>query len=505
VSKLKVLSIGDAGVRTGFERVAREILSHWVAQGWADVVHYGIMYEGQPDLAYPYPVYPTKKEKDLFQHEALTGWIKKHQPDAVWSLNDLWHQQIYVANKDPVAEPFIGYFPVDTPNMKWHFSLALGGMAGAVAYSEFGARETAAGVRDALDIFAAGLEARLGADYQTKRHRYLSLDVAGGIKYHFRTDRLARYQNPASIAVIPHGLDVTHFQPRDRAAARALFGIPEHAFVVLNVNTNQFRKRLDLTLRAFALLAEYAPEARLVLHCAGHTTQGWDLQQLALYLGIQDRCIFVHEHADQLTEDQLVSLYNTADVMINTAGGEGWGLTAIEGAACGIPQLVPDWSVTREMWTGHGALLPVLDWRIEPGFINTAHAIVDARSAGAILVDLWGNRDTLQTLSRAGLALVERQWTWARVAEAMFGVVEQAVAEPEPEALTFPEILERRDGVVESELKRALWWERGEPVRTTDLRRALEVKADALAGATDDDLGAVGSGVGDAGTGAEGP
>lgn len=82
------------------------------------------------------------------------------------------------------------------------------------------------------------------------------------------------------IAVVPHGVDRAAFGPRGGTpddvgprrlgARRALF--PERpelwrGFWVLNASRNQARKRLDLTLRGFALFASGAgPDVRLHVH-----------------------------------------------------------------------------------------------------------------------------------------------------------------------------------------------------------------------------------------------
>ena len=64
----------------------------------------------------------------------------------------------------------------------------------------------------------------------------------------------------------------------------------EHAFIALNANRNQRRKRVDLTLRGFALFAPGRPEARLYLHM-GMRDMGCDVRRLAVELGIRDRLL----------------------------------------------------------------------------------------------------------------------------------------------------------------------------------------------------------------------
>jgi hypothetical protein len=48
---------------------------------------------------------------------------------------------------------------------------------------------------------------------------------------------------------------------------------------VFNGNRNQFRKRIDITISAFAEFAKDKPDAMLYLHM-GTKDQGWDVMQL---------------------------------------------------------------------------------------------------------------------------------------------------------------------------------------------------------------------------------
>lgn len=477
---MKVLAVADAGARTGFERVAREVLSHLHTSGLCEVVALGINYNAEKsEIVYPYPVYPAGVEEGnngaAFGIDRLDAAIEEHQPDVVWILQDLWNIQVYVTLKRSKV-PVVAYYPVDAPNMKWHYAVGLGAVAGAATYTKFAAMESAAAMRALVDLL---IRENPGSELLTSRRRTLRIPATGGTMLEMRMDRLLRYQNLEAYTVIPHGLDTTAFEVRSKQEARQRFGIPESAFVVMNVGTNQYRKRLDVTLRAFALLAEWAPEAVLVIHCARYWTDGWDLRQLADYLGISDRCFFVHELAHELPEDDLVWLYNAADVHMNTSGGEGWGLTSVESAACGVPQMVPDWSATREIWRNSGALIPVNDWRMETKFTNTAHANCDARSAGAILVDLWLSEERRQALSEAGTKLVQSQWPWSRVAQATYDILYTALREPQAEPVSFADIIAARTGDVRSELKDALWWERGEPVTRAAIAASKEARREA--------------------------
>lgn len=396
----RVLMIADGAWPTGFERVARAVGTHLQANGF-EVVHRGLGYGSASTLRvpeYPYELKPTNTSPtDPMATLRIPEWLEEDRPDVIFMIQDLWNQMNY-AGYIPRELPSVGYFPVDTPNMKWNYALAAAALTEAVPYTQFGAREVAMGMREAVDMLLSGYKAQ-GADlYQ--RATWLTLPK-DGMELHMRVDRLAERQNPEGFTPIPHGVDHEKFAPHDKAMCREAWGFPQDAFIVLNVNTNQFRKRQDLTIRTFALMARKVPNALLVLHCMGKDRDGWDLGQLARLYGVQDKVICTHWQTPQITDEQLLLLYNAADVQINTGGGEGWGLTSVEGALCGVPQLVPDWSATREIWQGSGVLLPVADYRIEPKYINTAHALIDSHKTADLLVQLAEDPDWRHRVGQA--------------------------------------------------------------------------------------------------------
>jgi glycosyltransferase involved in cell wall biosynthesis len=365
-------------------------------------------------------------------------------------IEDSWNLTNYMVRK-PRDLPAVAYVPVDCPNIRWNHAMGLAAYAEVASYTRFGAVELASSLRDTVDIFWESH--RNTPEAQESSIGYMQYPSVDGELLDIRMDRLNRYQNPSNWNVIPHGHTPGVFEPRDRKAARAMFGFPEDAFIVLNVNANRNRKRLDLTIRAFAGLHQKRKDALLVLHAGTGDEYGWDLLQLARYYGIEGRIACVHYRAPTLTDDQLCWLYNTADVQINTSGGEGWGLTSIEGAACGIPQMTPDWSTGREIWENHGWLLKVADWRNEPRLLNTAHAAIDTQAAARDL-ELFATDEGLRsTYSQLALEQAARQVGWDDVGDAFDTLVQRALNESAPTPMGFSDVLANREAGVQSALR----------------------------------------------------
>lgn len=449
----RVLMVADGGWPTGFERVARGIGSYLQGTGQYEVIHRGIGYgPGSVNKVDPYP-YELKTVKqrpnDPLGVTELSLWLEEDKPDAILMIQDLWNITNYLGYV-PRDLPSIGYYPVDTPNVKWSYAMGAAALTDAVPYTGFGAHETALGARDLVDVILHAYEGQGVSLDQQATWMTLPKDA---MELHLRVDRLAARQNTRAYRPVAHGIDPERFGPLDKQACRKAWNFPQDAFIVLNVNTNQFRKRQDITIRAFARMAKHVPNALLVLHCmGGNDKDGWDLAQLARLYGVADKVVCTHFMYPELTDEQLCLLYNVADVQINSGGGEGWGLTSVEGALCGVPQLVPDWSATREIWSDSGVLLPVSDYRFEPKYINTAHAILDSQGVADILMSMADHPDACVDV---GLACRERALalpTWDAVGAQFAARIEASLQTSEPTPVRLRDLWAMREGQLMSEL-----------------------------------------------------
>jgi glycosyltransferase involved in cell wall biosynthesis len=84
-------------------------------------------------------------------------------------------------------------------------------------------------------------------------------------------------------------------------------------------------------IAAFPRVRETVPEARLVV--VGDGPYRGELERLARSLGVSDRVSF----RGAVSQRAKVEILNEAQVAVNTSPKEGWGLTAVEANACGLP------------------------------------------------------------------------------------------------------------------------------------------------------------------------
>jgi glycosyltransferase involved in cell wall biosynthesis len=152
--------------------------------------------------------------------------------------------------------------------------------------------------------------------------------------------------------VILHGYDSNVCKNVDRLQIRKMMNIPEDAFLYLNLNRNQPRKRYDILIMAFVELIVKYPTKPIYMLCIcdkGDKGGWWIFELFQRELQLRG-VLFEHfstrimlTSADMVFPDeQINSFYNVANVGVNSADGEGWGLCNFEQMGIGIPQVVPN-------------------------------------------------------------------------------------------------------------------------------------------------------------------
>lgn len=376
MSKQTLLWIGDAVAHTGFATVTHGVLKHLHALWNVHVL--GINYRGDPH-SYPYTIWPASRgaDEDLYGIRRLPELLRKLRPHVVCILNDPWVVSYYL----PVLQEYkkqhdirlYAYVPVDGYNVDSRFSVPLNEFDAVITYTDFG--------------------------YQQLRQ--------GG------------YTKPKH--VIPHGVELSVFHPVPQKEARSVLQLNEQWFIVGLVNRNQPRKRLDLAFDYFSQWAADKPDTvRLYYHGAVQDV-GWDIVGMAEYYGIQDRLILTSLEltaSTGLVVDKLRYVYSSFDIQISTTMGEGWGLTTMEGMACGVPQIVPEWSALAEWPRGAVRLVPCTMRLMHTGGINTVGGIVDRDMFLRALDELYYQEHIRRQLREAGLALVQQPvFRWKNIAQ----------------------------------------------------------------------------------------
>jgi D-inositol-3-phosphate glycosyltransferase len=372
--KPRLLWVGDAVCPTGFARVAHNVIPY-LQEDW-DVAVLGVNYHGDPH-PYDYPIYParTKMNEDMFGIARLPSIVEKVRPDVIFVNSDPWNAIRFIGLVDV---PVVTYMPVDAPNMREDVAQRLDDAALNICYTKFGADE----------LMRAGVDS-------------------------------------SRLAVVPHGVDQSVYCPMDKTKARRALNlhkiIPDDSYIVGNVNRNQPRKRLDLTIMCFSRWIKgfrIPDNVYLHLHC-GLKDLGWDLLQLAKYFGLEGRVIFTDQKLSEtigISEQAMPYVYNCFDVQMSTTMGEGWGLTTHEGMACGIPQIVPEWSALGEWPAGAVKYVPITSLQATAQAINTIGGVCSETAMVAALDLMYRSEDLRKEYGILALErATETRFSWASV------------------------------------------------------------------------------------------
>ncbi len=130
---------------------------------------------------------------------------------------------------------------------------------------------------------------------------------------------------------------------------------------LLHVGAMIKRKDLGTLLRAFELVAAEEPELRLVL--AGNKTRRWasDWMTVRDWLRSHPRLRRRVRILNYVPTAVLPKLYRGASAVVSTSLLEGFGLTALEGLASGVPVVATSGSAVEEIAHGIAYLSPARD------------------------------------------------------------------------------------------------------------------------------------------------
>jgi glycosyltransferase involved in cell wall biosynthesis len=213
------------------------------------------------------------------------------------------------------------------------------------------------------------------------------------------------------IRITPEAADSKYVPPSTIEAAKKLvrqLGI--NGPYVFNVGGLDVRKNLPVLIQAFAeALPHLPPGTKLVIAGAPHSknqTVFPPLEPVISSLGLQTSVVLL----GRVSEEDKLLLYQAADLYVTPSIYEGFGLTALEAMACGVPTTAANRTSLPEV-VGDGGLL------IEP----------EVRAISQSVVDVLTNADLANLLQRKALDRA-KQFSWRRTAELTIDAYREALA-----------------------------------------------------------------------------
>ena len=201
--------------------------------------------------------------------------------------------------------------------------------------------------------------------------------------------------------VVPLGLDLSEYKSLpEKGTFRFQYPEIKENKIILFFGRLNFKKGLDILVRAFARVARERNDVHLVL--AGPDNEGFgDKVQTWLYEeGVLDHATFT----GMLTGKDKLAVLRDADIFVLPSYSENFGISVVEAMACGVPVVISDkvniWREVAE--SGAGSV-----------------ATCDANRFTEIMLELIDNPQTANQMGEKGKALVKERYQWSSVALAL--------------------------------------------------------------------------------------
>jgi glycosyltransferase involved in cell wall biosynthesis len=146
--------------------------------------------------------------------------------------------------------------------------------------------------------------------------------------------------DPTKTEVVGNGVDTGVFHPVDRAAARARFGLPNNAQVLISVGGLVERKGMHRVIDCLPALLRHHPNLHYLI-VGGRSPEGDmrpELDAQVARRGLAGRVHFL----GALPPDELKWPLSASDVFVLATRNEGWANVFLEAMACGLPVVTTD-------------------------------------------------------------------------------------------------------------------------------------------------------------------
>lgn len=201
--------------------------------------------------------------------------------------------------------------------------------------------------------------------------------------------------------VVPHGLDLSEYESLPKQGAfRSQYPEIGGKKIILFFGRLNFKKGLDVLVRAFAQVAQEWDDVRLVIAGPDNDGYGEKVREWLRRRGVLNRATFT---GMLLGKDKL-SVLRDGDMFVLPSYTENFGIAVMEAMACGVPVVISDKvNIWREIAaSGAGRVAPC-----------------DADRFAEIISELLENRESAKQMGERGKALVMERFQWSDVAQTM--------------------------------------------------------------------------------------
>jgi len=223
-----------------------------------------------------------------------------------------------------------------------------------------------------------------------------------------------------------HGVNTTTFTNEEKPEPL------KDKFIVGNFNRNQPRKQPVRTMIAFSKFAQDKNDVLLHMQMDWKDQFGWPISYFANLYGISNKMI--QPKPVGIPTEEVAKTYNMWDINCNATAGEGFGLTHIEGFACGLPSIGTDYTTSRELIikgkpSPRGELVRPIDlhWQ-KMDVAAVRRALVDINHLAEIFNKYYYNRDLVKEHGKNAEKWVKKNCSWNVIEPQWLKVVDDVLS-----------------------------------------------------------------------------
>lgn len=245
------------------------------------------------------------------------------------------------------------------------------------------------------------------------------------------------------IRIVPLGVDTVTF-----TSAPHPDSLSDRPYTFLSVSEWVPRKGFDTLVRAYVEEFSGSESVRLVIRshsngpdydATGETIRS-EIGRLVESCGKKNppSITFI---PGVIPKPSMPGLYRASDCFVLPTRGEGWNLTALEAAACGVPVITTAWSSHLDVLTGNNSYLinvksleavPLTGGPHDEVYKGSQWACPDPEHLRILMRRVYGNREEARQKAAGALATISGQFSWEASARRMVLNLNQVAARKDP-------------------------------------------------------------------------
>ncbi len=214
----------------------------------------------------------------------------------------------------------------------------------------------------------------------------------------------------ASAMILPNGLNPQEFAKLPPYGVfRKKYGLKDEK-IILHLGRLNFKKGIDILVKAFGRIAKNDSEVRLVL--AGPDNDGYsqEVMKWVVQEDVQEKVIFT----GMLLGEHKLSVLRDADIFVLPSYSENFGIAVIEAMVCGLPVVISDKvNIWREVEASGAGLVTDCDYK----------------KVSEALLFLLGNSEKRIEMGKLGQKMVREKYNWDSLTEELINIYHEVINE----------------------------------------------------------------------------